>query len=59
MAGKYQEIMTALESAIVSGRLAPGERIPSERDLATTFNCHRSTVAHALSELTDRKLIVR
>ncbi|MFR9291937.1 MAG: winged helix-turn-helix domain-containing protein, partial [Peptococcus niger] len=47
MAGKYQEIMTALESAIVSGRLAPGERIPSERDLATTFNCHRSTVAHA------------
>lgn len=59
MAGKYQEIMTALESAIVSGRLAPGERIPSERDLATSFNCHRSTVAHALSELTDRKLIVR
>ncbi|MFP5528153.1 PLP-dependent aminotransferase family protein [Peptococcus simiae] len=59
MAEKYQEIMNNLEEAILCGRLAPGDRLPSERDLADLYHCHRSTVARALGELVDRRLIER
>ncbi len=46
-----EEIADQIKSLIASGELAPGERIPSERDLAATFGVSRPTVREALLAL--------
>lgn len=55
----YQQIIETIESAVLSGKLKPGERLPSERDLSHFFNVNRSTVVRAMEELHDRKIIIR
>src|SRR5262245_10094284 len=42
---------TALRAAIRSGRLAPGTRLPSSRDLAADLGIARNTVADAFGQL--------
>ena len=37
--------------------MAPGDRLPGERELCRHFDVSRVTVRHALSELRDRGLI--
>lgn len=44
----FEEILDQLESAIASGRLAPGERLPPERELAQQFQVSRTSVREAL-----------
>lgn len=55
----YITIMNLILSYIREGKLLPGERLPSERKLASLFEVNRSTVVHALDELVSLGWIVR
>ena len=55
----YQQIIESIESAILSGKLHPGEKLPSERDMSHFFNVNRSTVVRAMEELHDRNIVIR
>ena len=46
-----------IESAIIEGKLPPGEKIPSERDLQHLFKTGRGVVREALRELKQKGLI--
>jgi GntR family histidine utilization transcriptional repressor len=56
---RYAAIRRDLETAILSGRWAPGHKIPSEHELVARYGCARMTVNKALSELASAGLIVR
>jgi GntR family transcriptional repressor for pyruvate dehydrogenase complex len=53
----YEHIVLQLQQEILSGRLAPGDRLPSERDLAARFNVSRASIREALSVLQSRGYI--
>ena len=44
-------VMRQVRDAIAAGTFMPGDRLPSERELATTFAVSRSTVRQAISAL--------
>jgi DNA-binding transcriptional MocR family regulator len=53
----YQQIAAQLRAEIEAGRLGPGDRLPTLRDLARTLRVNRDTVALAYEELTREGLI--
>src|SRR6202043_926872 len=53
----YEIIAGQLEMKINSGELSDGSRLPSERELAVTFNASRSSVREALLSLQSAGLI--
>lgn len=55
----YTQIKQHLEAEIRSGRLRPGDRIPSEADLARTFKVSRITSKQALALLAREGLVLR
>ena len=55
----YVRIREMLRTQIASGRLAAGERLPSETKLADTFATTRTTVRQALAQLAFEGLIQR
>jgi len=54
-----ERLAATLLGRIESGQYAPGEWLPTERELAAEFRADRSTIRTALSSLADRQLIVR
>jgi DNA-binding FadR family transcriptional regulator len=54
----YEAVAHELLVLILGGHLAPGERLPSERQLATRFGVSRPTVREALGVLESRGLVV-
>lgn len=52
-------ISVDLERLILKGELAPGEKLPAERDLARHFGTSRVSIREALRELEDRGFIDR
>lgn len=56
-ATKYHQLRDFLRGRIVSGEYEVGTTIPAERDLQATFGVSRSTVRHALRDLTDLGLV--
>jgi len=44
-------VLTQLRRQILSGGLAPGERLPSEQDLSLAFGVGRTTIREALGGL--------
>ena len=54
-----QCIVDLIEGLIYSGKLEPGEKIPSEHDLTDQFNTSRNQVRQALSLLEKKGLIFR
>lgn len=53
----YEQIVDRIETMMLEGRLAPGQQLPSERDLMTTFNVGRTAVREALFALDRMGLI--
>ena len=51
-------VIHQIEQLILRGVLHPGERLPSERELATKFEVSRPTLRDALSDMEKRGLIV-
>jgi GntR family transcriptional repressor for pyruvate dehydrogenase complex len=54
---KFEEIAEHIELAIFSGRMAIGDKIPSERELMLQFGVGRSTVREALFSLQRKGLL--
>ena len=55
----YGQIEDWLAEAIGAGRLAPGDRMPAEQDLAEWFGVSRMTLRQALAKLARRGLVTR
>jgi GntR family transcriptional regulator len=53
------QIETALERAIDTGRLSPGDRLPAERALAERYGVSRMTLRQALGALEQRGRLLR
>ncbi|MEK8067504.1 GntR family transcriptional regulator, partial [Burkholderia contaminans] len=55
----FQQIKTLVRQNVESGDWRPGDRIPSELDLAAQFGVARMTVNRALRELTEEGVLKR
>ena len=55
----HAQIEDWLASEIAVGSLVPGDRLPTEHDLAAWFGVSRMTLRHALAELARRGLLTR
>jgi DNA-binding GntR family transcriptional regulator len=53
----YRSMATALRAMIESGKLGPGDALPSESALAQQYGVARGTARHALAELEGSGLI--
>ena len=47
----YRQLYEALRGAILAGRLKPGARLPSTRELAADLRVSRNTVMNAYEQL--------
>ncbi len=56
---KHQEIYDSICSRILSGDYQPGQKIPTEKELAAHFSASRPTVGRAMRDLEQKGLIVR
>lgn len=54
----YARVADHLAARIEAGELAPGARLPSERDLAAEYGVALGTARRAIVELRDRGLVV-
>src|SRR5712691_4301676 len=54
-----ESVAARIEAMIVSGELAPGRKLPSERDLATMLGVSRGLVREAIHELALKGLVHR
>jgi DNA-binding FadR family transcriptional regulator len=54
---RYEQVVRRLSADIAAGRLAPGERLPSERDLARGLGVGRASVREALAALSNQGLL--
>ncbi len=53
----YIQLVEQLEFYIVSGKIPPGSKLPSVRDLALAAKVNPNTMQRALTELEDLRLI--
>jgi len=56
--GIFQQIADNISHQILEGKLQPGERIPSVRDLAIEFEVNRNTLLRTYSILEDAGIII-
>jgi GntR family transcriptional regulator len=54
----YVQVADHIAARIASGDLAPGARLPAERDLATDYGVSYDTIRRATARLRDRGLII-
>ena len=52
-----EDIVLQIEAAILQGRLTPGDRLPSERELQTQFGTGRGVLREALRVLQEKDLV--
>jgi GntR family transcriptional regulator len=55
----YQRLYRVLRDQILEGEYAPGERLPTERELCEQFGVSRITTRHALHLLEEQGLVER
>ncbi|MBX7246661.1 MAG: GntR family transcriptional regulator [Candidatus Sumerlaeaceae bacterium] len=53
----YQQLMDQVKFAVASGRIQPGDRLPSIRDVAIQVRVNRNTVARVYGELEREGII--
>ena len=53
----WRQIAAAIEGAITAGRHAPGERLPTEAELAARYAVNRHTLRRAMESLEARGLV--
>lgn len=53
-----QQIANKLRAAILTGKLAPGDKLPSQPDLSARYGVARETVKRALDILRSERLII-
>jgi GntR family transcriptional regulator, transcriptional repressor for pyruvate dehydrogenase complex len=53
----YQEVIERLQSLIENGEIKPGDKLPSERNLAELLSVSRSTIKEAFSVLESKGII--
>ena len=56
---KHMAIYDAICSSIVDGKYLPGEKIPTEKEIAAQFNASRPTVGRAMRDLEQHGMLVR
>lgn len=56
---KYRVIFVELKAAIDTGKLRPGDRLPTEAELGLLYQASRITVAKAVNELRRQGLVSR
>jgi DNA-binding GntR family transcriptional regulator len=54
----YVQVADHITARIEAGDLAPGARLPAERDLATEYRVSYDTIRRATALLRDRGLII-
>ena len=54
----YVQVADHITALINAGELAPGARLPAERDLATEYGVAYDTIRRATALLRDRGLII-
>ena len=54
----YRQIIQQIEYAILSGRMKPGDRLPTIRSLAVELKINPNTIAKAYGELEIRGILV-
>jgi len=52
-----RQVAAALRAAIESGELGPGDKLPSERDLAANYKVARNTAREAVRQLAESGLV--
>ncbi|HJW22420.1 MAG TPA: GntR family transcriptional regulator, partial [Candidatus Limnocylindrales bacterium] len=55
----HHQVYLDLRSAIDAGEWRPGERLPTERELAATYGCSLITIRRALDELSRERRLSR
>lgn len=55
----YIQIESLIENKIVGQEYLPGERLPGERELASTYGVNRMTVKRAINNLVSRGFLIR
>lgn len=53
----WQKVTLSIEKDILQRRLSPGDRLPSEEELAKHLDVHRNTVRRALEVLEEKGLV--
>lgn len=56
---RHRHVFDTLLSEITAGRFRPGDRIPTEAELAKKFSASRTTISRAMRDLKGRGLIQR
>ena len=56
---RHVHVFDTLLQEITTGRFRPGDRIPTEAELAKTFSASRTTISRAMRDLKGRGLIQR
>jgi DNA-binding FadR family transcriptional regulator len=54
---RYEQVVRRLSADITAGRLSPGERLPSERELARALGVGRASVREALAALANQGVL--
>lgn len=53
----FEQVASSVRSGILAGRLVPGDRLPSARDVAEALDINLHTVLRAYQELRDEGLV--
>jgi len=55
----YEEVKKKITTSLIDGEWGPGEAIPSEIELANTYNVSQGTVRKAIDELSAESILIR